>query len=1359
MPRIFISYSKADRPAALRLRNRIEALGFETPFIDIEIKAGTQWERELYVQLERCLAVLFHITPNWRDSEFCFAEYIQARILGKPIVKVLVAGDDQPEIAWELQHVDLRTDWDGGFERLRDALERIRDASQAGFAFPPGRSPYPGGTFEAEDAAVYFGRDEEIHRLSNALRARRSQGGSRLVVVLGASGSGKSSLLRAGVLPRLAREPEQWLVLGPIRPGPLPATQLTLAVQAALSEASGGSAPADIEAFGKLLRTDAKRAVEKLGLELRWRSGRQRADVLIAIDQGEELFSQADAEERALFLGFLSALAATNAQVVGVMTFRSDFLGQLQSAHELTGDFLDFKLNPLPVERFPSIIRGPAAVVGLHIDEELVLRASRDAPDGSVLPLLAFALSDLYQRHGKSGALTLADYTALGDQSAGLGSLENSVRRRAEETLAEIKPSAEQLASLRRSFIPALVRVDAEGRYARRTARWEVMPSAAQPLLERLIDSRLLNATDRDGERVVEVSHEALLRHWPMLRGWLDDERDLLVGLDQLQRDLADWQRQAPKHRSQALLTGLKLSRARNWMARSADAFSEELRTFIETSAAAADRTERQRVALRRRILLGSLGAAAALAVAASVAGWQSWVAGRERDQALASLLVARSQQALADDRIFDAARDTYRALSVKETYAVRSATVNALLRLHPQLRRRSQFLEGVPLRLAHSETGDLTLLINDSGRVFTLDRNTLTTRPWSGTDARAQAWVAFSRVGGGGRGVERLVLLDQSGRLWRMEVPAAPEVQTNGAVDPEPFPLLPEQQWIEVADLHADAGLIAFVGEGDRHAHILRCDLDAWPLALSRCDRIDGPEGRFAKIAIDPSGRHVAFGTEDGHVLVQVPAKPDEILSVSAEGEVSALAWDSAGRWLGMTFRDAHNGSSKLVALDTERQLTIGPLTVPWTMARLAWSEGADSLAGPCDERGRVLCVWSREGEQLRLRHRLTGHRERITDIGWVPGGLLSVGLDRELLVWGLGRPAEGWSMLTASGPELGFTDIAAAPIGNQLAVGTDVGTVELFDLGADAVRTVLLTGHPDAVAALAWSANGRRLAAADDGGGVFAWEPPTTAPMLAEVVSSQRIEAVVLSADGRRLFVPLRDGRGVAGVELKGEGVRYSDGNPAAADMLGLSAVPGAPELLAVDVHGRFSLYSTQTLGRLAHFAPPADMGRGIARDELDHSHDGKAFFAVGNDKLVLIGKGHPPTDWHALTLGDVAQIQDVAISGDDAMLAALANDNTLRVWSAPRGSAFDAVHPYLEINLAGVAVLDPEGWRGADQKWLRTEKLCWLPNGHRLAVSTAAGKAIVIDLDRGAWRRRLANLLGEVPRRETAAFLSGE
>ncbi|MFN2202133.1 MAG: toll/interleukin-1 receptor domain-containing protein, partial [Caldilineaceae bacterium] len=85
MPRIFISYSKADRPAALRLRNRIEALGFETPFIDIEIKPGTQWERELYVQLERCLAVLFHMTPNWRESEFCFAEYIQARILGKPI--------------------------------------------------------------------------------------------------------------------------------------------------------------------------------------------------------------------------------------------------------------------------------------------------------------------------------------------------------------------------------------------------------------------------------------------------------------------------------------------------------------------------------------------------------------------------------------------------------------------------------------------------------------------------------------------------------------------------------------------------------------------------------------------------------------------------------------------------------------------------------------------------------------------------------------------------------------------------------------------------------------------------------------------------------------------------------------------------------------------------------------------------------------------------------------------------------------------------------------------------------------------------------------------------------------------------
>jgi hypothetical protein len=142
-----------------------------------------------------------------------------------------------------------------------------------------------------------------------------------------------------------------------------------------------------------------------------------------------------------------------------------------------------------------------------------------DAATDDALPLLAFALRELYDRFGQKRHLTLEAYRALGDDAGQLSPLENAVRRKADEVLAAAKPSPEDLQALREAFVPAMVRVNAEGEYVRRPARFDALPSNARPLIERLARARLLIIQKEHDVTIVEVAHEALLRKWPLLRG------------------------------------------------------------------------------------------------------------------------------------------------------------------------------------------------------------------------------------------------------------------------------------------------------------------------------------------------------------------------------------------------------------------------------------------------------------------------------------------------------------------------------------------------------------------------------------------------------------------------------------------------------------------------------------------------------------------------------------------------------------------------------------------------------------------------------------------------------------------------
>ena len=210
------------------------------------------------------------------------------------------------------------------------------------------------------------------------------------------------------------------------------------------------------------------------------------------------------------------------------MILRLDILALLQKAVVGYYPVRGVLARPMPLDRVRQIIEGPARVAGLRVEDALITSAAADAGSDDASPLLAFTLRELYDRYGARGRgqgerqLLLAHYNELGDPAADLSPLENSVRKRADEVIAAMNPSAEELEALRDAFVGPWFGSTTRASTCATLARPEDLPVKAQPILKLLTDARLIVTRDDDGRRTVEVAHEALLRKWPRLRGWLD---------------------------------------------------------------------------------------------------------------------------------------------------------------------------------------------------------------------------------------------------------------------------------------------------------------------------------------------------------------------------------------------------------------------------------------------------------------------------------------------------------------------------------------------------------------------------------------------------------------------------------------------------------------------------------------------------------------------------------------------------------------------------------------------------------------------------------------------------------------------
>jgi hypothetical protein len=420
------------------------------------------------------------------------------------------------------------------------------------FPWPPAgepeRAPYRGlKALEADDAGVFFGRDAQLSQVLDRLHGARESGDGTLLAVLGASGNGKSSFLRAGLWPRLLREAGSFFPLRVIRPEDAPIS------------GENGLGPAVVEAFARLGEQRSLEAVlqalddgtDGLALLLHEMAGLARSGPdgqatdgrpplpVILIDEAEELLQNEGTPEALRFAALIAetltrpgsgAERLNAAALIAIRPERFELLRSVLGFGEVRLELVD--LPPLAASELGKVIEGPAERVGaaagrLAIDPAVSEGLIAEAQGTDALPLLAFTLEHLYADCAAKGVITPSDCEKLGGVR---GSIDAAVKR------ALSKPSRrpaipasreEQQGLLRRTLVPHLARIDAQsGMPMRRLARLDEISEEGRALVERLVKARLLIRDRRDTEEVVELAHECVLRHWPALSVWLAADAD-----------------------------------------------------------------------------------------------------------------------------------------------------------------------------------------------------------------------------------------------------------------------------------------------------------------------------------------------------------------------------------------------------------------------------------------------------------------------------------------------------------------------------------------------------------------------------------------------------------------------------------------------------------------------------------------------------------------------------------------------------------------------------------------------------------------------------------------------------------------
>jgi WD40 repeat protein/DNA-binding SARP family transcriptional activator len=911
-----------------------------------------------------------------------------------------------------------------------------------------GESPYRGlAAFREQDAPFFFGRDRFTAQLLDAIQHH-----SMVSVIIGQSGSGKSSLAHAGLIPQL-RAQGSWMITH-FRPGAHPLLALSGALIPLLEpDLSEVDQLVESEKLAKAFKEGSLSLHQLVERVLAKQPEDQR--MLLFVDQFEELFTishEIDAE-RVLLDELLETIEIAadkrSYSFALLLTLRADFMSQAL-AYRPFADLLQeasLMLGPMIREEMRAAIEKPAEIQGASFEEGLIERILNEVgKEPGNLPLLEFALTLLWEQ-AESGILTHASYERIGQ-------VEGALARYAESVYETLDNTEQQAA--RQIFVQLVSPGEATEDTRRIASRIEI-GEQNWPLTQFLADKRLVvTGQDSSGNQTVEVVHEALIASWQQLKDWMEADRAFRTWQERLRTAIRLWE--TADQDESTLLHGVALAEAEVWLAERQSELSDTEIAFVYASVEMREYRLQQQEERHRR----ELEAAQKLAEAEEQRAQEAEKRAREQAQAAARL----RQRAilLTGIGIIAVVLAVFAGLQWRQANLQRVAAQQAEAVAEEERDQSQQALAGLlaaqSLNLVDSQY-ELAMLLGVESirradsmegrgslyRALTQNPNLVTILHAHQEDVRSLAFHPNGRLMASG---------DQDGLIYLWELDTGQQFGN---------PLEGHQGQVSSLAFSPDGLILASGGFDDA---IILWDVDESSDSFGQLIGVPirGHGGNVWDVSFSPDGRLLASGSADKKI----------ILWDVSEGSVK---YDQAS----ISILNGHDG----------------------IVTSLAFSPDGGTLAsGSAD---KTVILWD-INTRVQVTAALQSHEAFVSSIAFSPDGrtLASSGKDNTVRLWDVDQGSASFGQLLRE-PLSGHTetvwDLAFSPIGNQLASGSEDGTVQIWD--ADQASVTFgqslgspLTGHAGPVFAVDFSQDGGRLVTGAADRAVILWDPARQDPLI---------------------------------------------------------------------------------------------------------------------------------------------------------------------------------------------------------------------------------------------------------------------
>ena len=1175
-------------------------------------------------------------------------------------------------------------------------------------------NPYKGlQAFQEADADDFFGREALVDQLIGRL------GDSRFLAVVGPSGSGKSSAVKAGLIPALRQGAlpgsDKWF-LAEMVPGTHPLEELELALwPVAVDPPSSLVEPMQRDTRG-MLRTIRRILPDEP-------DGR----LLLVIDQFEELFTLVNDERREFFIdSLLAAIRAPRSPLRVIITLRADFYDrplQYESLGLLVKENSAIVL-PLTAEELSSAIREPARRVGVGLEDGLSEAIVADVADQpGALPLLQYALTELFENRqgdGQAGTMTQAAYEEIGGVPGALG-------RRAEEIFDDLDPAGQEAA--RQLFLRLVTLGESVEDTRRRVLRSELEAMQTSGFLETPDVSAVIDAFgaarlltfDHDPttrQPTVEVAHEALLREWGRLRGWLTDSRDDVRLQRMLALSTSEWL--AAGREPGYLLRDARLDLFADWAAGSTVALTGNEFIFLEASIVAREarlteeearkqkeletarqlaETERGRAEeqtqaagqLRRRaiFLTGALVVAGILAIAAFLFANQSSANATEA-QSNADLAITREIEALAAadqrataeadalaeaDQRATAEADALVAQAEAEDEAKQRATAEAVAVEERQAaeEQRQVALEQASIGLASQSL--LELSGDKPERAVLLALEALENYPYTWQAERALGQAVFANH-------------------LEMILPH------EGAVNTVKWS--PDQSRI----LTTSGNGLAYLWDstGGELLHTLQHDVDG-PIYASHWspagDQIATFGGEEYKVYIWDTSTGQLVLTLDGHQdwvnAADWSPSGDRILTASADQ--TAKIWDAATGEKLATFND-HEAT--VYACDWW-----GACSERVT----AWSPAGDRVVTN-DEVGEIY-IWDPvDGEELL---HLSGHDEWVNMATWSPDGqrIASASDDGTARIW---DASTGEQIAIYDGGHGGILGASWSPGSDRVMLNMNLEDLIIIIDAESGEELVLFEEHGQIPWVAVWSEDGSRILSGAGDGTARIWESATGKEENVFLGHTSDIVSAAWSLSEERVVTGSADGTAkvwrVAGslidLEIAGDdgGFWAYDWSPTS-DLVARSFSP-----IQNSGDWRVKIFDTAT-GEIKLTIPVSER----LIDRVEFSPSGQELLTSGRDGLARVWNVE---DGKLLTevAGDPGLLWSTWSPGGDQFATGISEKGIVQIWDAQNGEELLSFAGHIP-DVAGFVAWSPDGKRIASTTDTAGQAMIWDPASGEIAL----------------------------------------